>query len=81
VAVRAEVVEGWLRIVVADEGVGVAERVRETLFEPFVSGRPEGTGLGLAIAREMLEAMGGRIALTRAAPGAEFTLEVPCRPF
>jgi signal transduction histidine kinase len=71
-----------LRISVADTGPGVPAALRETLFEPFVSGRPEGTGLGLAIARELAEAHGGRLTLDDpgAAPGrgATFILEVPC---
>lgn len=40
-------------ITVADDGVGVPEPLRETLFEPYVTGRPGGTGLGLAIARRI----------------------------
>jgi len=72
-----------LRISVADTGPGVAAELRDTLFEPFVSGRPEGTGLGLAIARELAEAHGGRLTLSDPGGdgpghGATFTLEIPC---
>ncbi len=48
---------------VTDDGPGVPEALRATLFEPFVTGRAEGTGLGLAIARELIEAQGGRLDL------------------
>jgi len=68
-----------LRIAVADTGPGVADELRAWLFEPFVSGRPEGTGLGLAIARELANAMGGRLFLGDAGPGATFVLEMPWR--
>ncbi len=68
-----------LRIAVADTGPGVAGALRAWLFEPFVSGRPEGTGLGLAIARELADAMGGRLFLDDTAVGATFVLEVPWR--
>ncbi len=39
------------RVVVEDDGPGVPEEIRETLFEPYVSGKPTGTGLGLALAQ------------------------------
>jgi signal transduction histidine kinase len=68
-----------LTIDIADRGPGVPEALRATLFEPFVSGRPDGTGLGLAIAREMVEAMDGTLSLAEPGPGAVFRLEVPCR--
>jgi signal transduction histidine kinase len=42
-----------IRVTVADDGAGVPEALRETLFEPYVTGRPGGTGLGLAIARRI----------------------------
>jgi two-component system sensor histidine kinase TctE len=39
-----------------------AQRLR--LFQPFATGRPQaGAGLGLVIAREMVQALGGSIAL------------------
>lgn len=54
-AVTVEVchTETGVRIIVADDGVGVPEGLRETLFEPYVTGKPGGTGLGLAIARRI----------------------------
>jgi signal transduction histidine kinase len=77
VMLRATVAGGCLTVEVTDEGPGVPDALRETLFEPFVTGRPDGTGLGLAIAREMVEAMGGRLTLASAVP-AMFRVEVPC---
>ena len=74
---------GALRMVVRDNGPGVAAELRETLFEPFVTGRPEGTGLGLAIARECAEVHGGRLTLgsLSGGPGAAFVLELPWPSF
>jgi signal transduction histidine kinase len=73
-----------LRLTVADTGSGIEPQLRATLFEPFVTGRPEGTGLGLAIAREIAEAHGGRLVLshpggTASGVGAIFLLELPWR--
>ena len=38
-----------IEISVSDTGVGIAERTREHIFEPFYTTKPTGTGLGLAI--------------------------------
>ncbi len=77
VTLRAAREGATLRIEVADEGEGVPEALRASLFEPFVTGRPDGTGLGLAIARELVQSHGGRLELRDPGPGAVFTIEMP----
>jgi hypothetical protein len=82
VTLSAEFTPTALRVLVADTGPGVAPELRDTLFEPFVTGRADGTGLGLAIARELVQAQGGRLVLARAGgerpgEGAVFALEIP----
>lgn len=56
------------RIVVTDDGPGIPEERRETVFEPFFSTRPQkqGKGLGLYIAREIAEYHGGTLTLGEA---------------
>ena len=65
---------------VADTGCGVPESMRDHLFEPFVTGRPEGTGLGLAVVREIAEAHGGAARAIHRRDGTTFIVELPWRP-
>jgi signal transduction histidine kinase len=75
--------EAHVRIVVEDNGPGIAPRQRDTLFQPFVSGKPTGMGLGLAVSRAIAEAHGGSLEAVSAhhgAPHTEFHLVLPCVP-
>jgi len=80
VSARAE--HGLATIDVADDGPGLPESVRGTLFLPLTrSTRHDGVGLGLAIARDLTLAHGGEIALASTGPdGTVFrlTLRVAC---
>jgi len=72
--------DGRVSFRVRDTGPGVPESIRERLFEPFVTGRPDGTGLGLAIVREIARAHGGEVRVMSDGSGATFEIDVPCRP-
>ncbi|CAE7227044.1 unnamed protein product [Rhizoctonia solani] len=58
-----------VRFSVEDEGVGIADSVRQRLFQPFsqadssTARRYGGTGLGLTISKNLVELMGGQIGL------------------
>ena len=72
------------RVVVDDDGPGIAEAQREAVFSPFYrvdssrNRRTGGTGLGLAIARQIVEAHGETVSVT-VGPlgGARFTVALP----
>ena len=76
VALRLSQTDDGTRIEVADDGPGVAEAQRATLFDPFVSASPGGSaGLGLAICREIADLHGGTIRVaTSDLGGASFHL-------
>jgi signal transduction histidine kinase len=65
----------------ADEGPGVADAVRERVFEPFAThGKKRGTGLGLAVTRRFVEEHGGVVTLLprgEEGRGARFRIELP----
>jgi len=52
---------GFIQVTVADSGPGLAEEVRQRLFEPFRSTKATGLGLGLSISATIVSAHGGRI--------------------
>jgi signal transduction histidine kinase len=63
---------------VRDTGPGIAPRIRDRLFEPFVSSKETGVGLGLSICRRLLEAHGGAIrGENNPAGGAVFLFTLP----
>lgn len=66
-----------LVLAVEDDGPGPPEAIRATLFEPFVTGRPERAGLGLAIVREIARAHGGSADVERAGATTSFRIEIP----
>lgn len=77
VRVRSVRKQQRLRIEVSDSGPGPSEELRDSLFEPFVTSKPEGVGLGLAVARRTAENLGGSLTWRRADERTVFTLDLP----
>jgi signal transduction histidine kinase len=82
VEVRVEADEAHARIVVRDEGPGIAEADQARVLRPFERAARDpgvgGFGLGLFIVREIVEAHGGVLSL-RSEPGrgSTFVAELP----
>ncbi|WP_369925357.1 nitrogen regulation protein NR(II) [Xanthomonas sp. NCPPB 2632] len=70
-------VRAALRVDVIDDGPGVPDELRDTLFQPLVSGRPDGTGLGLALSREIALEHGGDLRYTSRHGETVFSLYLP----
>jgi signal transduction histidine kinase len=80
VTIRARRSGALVRIEIEDNGPGLAESVRERLFEPFVTTKEigKGTGLGLAVCRGLVEGAGGLIGWDASfASGTRFVIELP----
>ena len=62
--------ETTVSVTITDSGVGVAEGIRESLFDPFVSlGKQKGTGLGLTLAWSVAREHHGDVKLVSSRPG------------
>ncbi|HWC89362.1 MAG TPA: HAMP domain-containing sensor histidine kinase [Pirellulales bacterium] len=69
--------QGWIEIVVSDDGPGISPEVRRHLFDPFYSGRQAGRGLGMGLAKcwRIITRHGGHVSVT-SAPGAGTTVVI-----
>jgi signal transduction histidine kinase len=69
---------------VADDGLGVGEEERDSIFEPGSRGRAaaghNGAGLGLALAQRLARSAGGAITAEPDEAGGRFTLRLPLAP-
>lgn len=71
-------VNGSASLAIKDTGCGIAEDIRESIFNPFFSTKRQGTGLGLAIVRSIVELHKGDIVFESAAGrGSEFIVRLP----
>ena len=81
VRVSADVHEGRVRLVVEDNGIGIAPEHQQRVFHVFErlhgSERYPGTGIGLAIVRRGVERMGGTVTLdSTPGQGSRFALDL-----
>lgn len=69
--------DSQLLLEIADSGSGPPESVRDTLFEPFVTTKPEGVGLGLSLVKQAIELQGGSVQWNRRANQTVFEVRIP----
>ncbi|MEK6256755.1 MAG: ATP-binding protein [Chloroflexota bacterium] len=84
VSVAMEVIPGYLKISVIDDGVGIAAKDMERIFERFfqaeghMTRKHGGMGLGLSVAQMMVEMHGGRIGVESSeGGGSTFSILLP----
>jgi signal transduction histidine kinase len=78
VLITTQVVNGILEVQVVDNGAGISPELQNSLFQPFVTGKPKGTGLGLYIVAERIRELRGTISCrTEIGSGTTFELRLP----
>jgi signal transduction histidine kinase len=71
-------IEGGTAFELRDQGPGLPEHVKKTLFSPTASSKAGGTGIGLAITKQLVSHMGGQVELVETGPkGTTFRLTLP----
>ncbi len=79
-SIKSEQVNGVIRIIISDTGVGIAEESLSKIFNPFFSTREvgKGTGLGLSISYGIIKEHNGKIfATSKPGVGTSFYIEIP----
>jgi PAS domain S-box-containing protein len=88
IVLRAERVDGHVRVSVRDSGIGIPAERQARIFELFTRVHPDegiktnGLGIGLSLARQLIELHGGRIEVASEGidRGSEFTVYLPAAP-
>ncbi|MEO8568832.1 MAG: ATP-binding protein [Ginsengibacter sp.] len=70
-----------VEIRIKDNGMGISEKIKDKMYQPFFTTKPtgQGTGLGLSLSYDIIKAHGGEIKIeTKEGEYAEFIIELPC---
>ena len=69
-----------LQVEIIDDGPGLPDKIRDDIFDPFVSGRENGTGLGLALVSKIISDHDGWISVSSVPGHTVFRLSLPRVP-
>jgi signal transduction histidine kinase len=72
---------GHITVAIKDHGIGITPEDMARIFDPYFTTRRTGTGLGLPITKNIIEGMGGTLAVHSArGVGTEVRIELPLHP-
>ncbi len=78
VTIKTRPVAGNAEISVIDRGSGIDPKLIDTIFNPFVTTKPDGIGMGLAIVSKIVDQHGGKIAVeSEPGKGSVFRVYLP----
>ena len=71
--------DGKVCVKISDNGVGIAEKDLNRIFEPFHTTKEKGTGLGLSVSYKILEKHGAKVEVkSKPKKGTQFKIQFPC---
>ncbi len=81
IQIRAERIAGepnhWC-LIVQDQGGGIPPEIREKIFEPYFTTKPDGNGIGLAMTQKVVRLHGGRLSVeSDLGKGSRFEIRLP----
>ncbi len=80
VSVRTQKKGDHVEIAVKDNGIGISDKVKDKIFQPFFTTKPtgQGTGLGLSLSYDIVKAHGGELnVVSEEGAGTEFIIRLP----
>jgi len=70
-------IQEFIELLFTDDGPGIPSEIKEKIFNPFVTDKPQGTGLGLSIASRIVDQHQGYIEVeNRKSGGAQFRVGI-----
>ena len=80
VRVQTRFQSGRALISIRDSGIGIAPEDMPHIFDPYFTTRRAGTGLGLPITKNIIEGLGGTLAVSsRVGEGTDIRIDLPQR--
>ena len=81
VRVKLSQIDSFVQIEVADDGEGVSNAIKKTMFQPFFTTKKTGHGLGLAVVKNFVDKHHGTIdVVSNVGMGTRFILRLPWLP-
>jgi signal transduction histidine kinase len=78
VTLKTRLADAMAEVSVIDRGAGIDPKLRDAIFNPFVTTKPEGVGLGLAIVSKIVDVHGGKITVeSEPGKGSVFRVYLP----
>lgn len=77
--VQGQIFKLAARIDIIDNGSGIADNIKDTIFYPLVTTKKDGTGLGLSIAQKLIHQHNGKIEVNSWPGETIFTIYLPIK--
>ncbi|MCU0552620.1 MAG: ATP-binding protein [Leptolyngbya sp. Prado105] len=81
ISIQTAIQQDWVKIAIADTGMGISEAIRQKIFDPFFTTKPvgKGTGMGMSISYQIIveKHQGKLLCSSIEGEGTEFLIQIP----